>query len=290
MSAVQRIANPQVSADTTTLASDNAGFAFAAYQQLITTHANLVFSPASISIALAMTCAGAATTTATEMASALHFTLPPAQLHPAFNALDQALASRGQGFLGGDGAPMHVDITNAVWAEKTYAFNTDFLNTLAENYGAGVNLLDFVNAPDPSRLTINAWVAGQTNDKIQNLLPSGSITSSTELVLTDAVYFNAAWETKFDPTNTHDGPFTRLDGSSVTVSFMNALLPGLPAIQGDELRSRVPALCRYSALAGGGGAQSGPVQPGRIVAERDCAGDFGGRAGQPDGFAHPSPL
>ncbi|MGB8298824.1 MAG: serpin family protein [Polyangia bacterium] len=232
-SAAQRIADPQVPAtDSTTLASDNAAFAFAAYQQLITTNSNLVFSPASISIALAMTYAGAATTTATEMASALHFSLPPAQLHPAFNALDQTLASRGQGFLGGDGGPMQVDITNAVWAEKTYTFEADFLDTLAENYGAGVNLLDFLNAPDPSRLTINAWVAGQTNDKIQNLLPPGSVDSSTELVLTNAVYFNAAWKTPFDANNTQDGSFTLLDGNSVTVSFMNAYLPSLPATQG----------------------------------------------------------
>jgi serpin B len=219
-------------ADSTTLASDNAAFAFAAYQQLITANTNVVFSPASISIALAMTYAGAATTTATEMAQALDFTLPPAQLNPAFNALDQALASRGQGFLGADGGPMKVDIANAIWAEKTYTFEADFLDTLAENYGAGVNLLDFVNAPDPSRLTINSWVASQTDDKIQNLLPPGSVDNLTKLVLTDAVYFNAAWNTPFDPNNTQDGSFTLLDGSSVTVSFMNAYLPSLPAIQG----------------------------------------------------------
>ncbi|MGA9653770.1 MAG: serpin family protein [Polyangia bacterium] len=232
-SSAQRIVDPQVpAADSTTLASDNAAFAFAAYQQLITANTNLVFSPASISIALAMTYAGAATTTATEMAQALDFTLPPAQLNPAFNALDQALASRGQGFLGADGGPMQVDIANAIWAEKTYTFEADFLDTLAENYGAGVNLLDFVNAPDPSRLTINSWVASQTDDKIQNLLPPNSIDGLTRLVLTDAVYFNAAWETSFDPNNTQDGPFTRLDGSTVTVSFMNADLPSLPASQG----------------------------------------------------------
>ncbi len=240
MSSVQRIADPQVpAADITTLASDNAAFAFSAYQQLITTNTNLVFSPASISIALAMTYAGAATTTATEMASALHFTLPPARLHPAFNALDQTLASRGQGFLGGDGGPMQVDIVNALWAEQTYIFRSDFLDTLAENYGAGVNLLDFVNAPDPSRLTINAWVADQTNNKIQDLLPAGSIDSLTRLVLTDAVYFNAAWDTPFDPLNTYDGSFALLDGSSVIVKFMKAELnsmngerSSLPAIQG----------------------------------------------------------
>ena len=232
-SSAQRIAHPQVpAADITTLASDNAAFAFAAYQQLIAANTNLVFSPASISIALAMTYAGAATTTATEMASALHFTLPPAQLHPAFNALDQALASRGQGFLGADGGPMQVDIANAIWAEKTYTFEADFLDTLAENYGAGVNLLDFLNAPNPSRLTINAWVAGQTDNKIQNLLPPGSVDNSTALVLTNAVYFNAAWNTPFDPTKTFNGPFTLLNGSTVTASLMYSELVSFPAMQG----------------------------------------------------------
>ena len=197
------MANPTVApADSAQLASDNAAFAFDVYKQLILTNTNLIFSPASISIALAMTYAGAAGTTASEMASTLHFTLPPAQLHPAFDALDLALTSRGQGKLGADGGPMQVNIVNALWAEKTYAFRSDFLDTLAANYGAGVNLLDFLNAPDPSRLAINVWVAGQTNNKIQDLLPQGSVDSSTKLVLTNAVYLNAAWKAPFDPNNT----------------------------------------------------------------------------------------
>jgi serpin B len=232
-SPVQRIVDPQVpTADATTLASDNAAFAFDVYKQLVLTNTNLVFSPASISIALAMTYAGAAGTTASEMASTLHFTLPPAQLHPAFDALDLALTSRGQGKLGADGGPMQVNIVNALWAEKTYAFRSDFLDTLAANYGAGVNLLDFLNAPDPSRLAINVWVAGQTNNKIQDLLPQGSVDSWTKLVLTNAVYLNAAWKTPFDPNNTHDGSFTLLDGSTVTATFMGADLPGPLAVQG----------------------------------------------------------
>ena len=232
-SPVQRVADPQVTdADRATLASDNAAFAFDVYKQLILTNNNLIFSPASISIALAMTYAGAAGATATEMAQTLHFSLPPAQLHPAFNALDQTLTSRGQGKLGADGKPMQVDIVNALWAEKTYTFRSDFLDTLAANYGAGVNLLDFINAPEPSRVTINSWVADQTNDKIQDLLPSGSVDSSTKLVLTNAVYFNAAWKTPFDPNNTHDGSFTLLDGSTVTATFMGADLPSALAVQG----------------------------------------------------------
>jgi serpin B len=232
-SSIQRVVDPQVPADdSNALASNNAAFAFDVYKQLILARSNLIFSPASMSIALAMTYAGAAGTTATEMAQTLHFTLPPERLHPAFNALDQALASRGQGQLGADGGPMRLNIVNALWAEKTYTFKSDFLDTLAANYGAGVNLLDFLHAPDPSRLTINAWVSDQTNGKIKDLLPGGSVSGATKLVLTDAVYFNAAWKTQFDPNNTSDGSFTLLDGSSVTAKFMGADLAGTPAMQG----------------------------------------------------------
>ena len=233
MSSIQRVIDPQVPvADSTTLASDNAAFAFSAYRQLIATNTNLIFSPASISIALAMTYAGAAGATASEMAQALHFGLPSAQLHPAFNALDQALSSRGQGKLGTDGGPMRLHIVNAVWAERTYTFKTAFLDILAANYGAGMNLLDFIGAPDPSRLTINAWVADQTENKIQDLLPPNSVNSSTRLVLTNAVYFNAAWKDPFDRNATRDGPFTLLDGSAVTTKFMNATPVVIPALQG----------------------------------------------------------
>jgi serpin B len=232
-SPVQRIADPQVPpADSTTVASDNAAFAFDIYKRLILEKSNLIFSPASISIALAMTYAGAAGTTATEMAQTLHFTLPPAQLYPAFNALDQALASRGQGQLGADGGPMRVNIVNALWAERTYTFRSDFLDTLAANFGAGLNLLDFINAPEPSRATINQWVAAQTADKIPELLAKGTIDPYTCLVLTNAVYFNAAWKTPFDPNNTYDSSFTLLDGSSVNAKFMGAHLTGIPALQG----------------------------------------------------------
>jgi serpin B len=232
MSTAGRTIDPPVSAsDSATLASDNAAFAFDMYRQLAANNDNLIFSPASISIALAMTYAGAAGATASEMASALHFTLPADRLHPAFNALDQELAARGAGKLGADGGPLRLHIVNAAWAERTYTFRSDFLDTLAINYGAGVNLLDFINAPDPSRLTINAWVAEQTEDKIQDLLPPGTINPTTSLVLTNAVYFNAAWNHPFDPNDTNDGSFTLLDGSTVTVKFMGQSTSA-PTMQG----------------------------------------------------------
>jgi serpin B len=229
-----RVTSPQVSeADTTTFATDNRAFALDAYKALTASHDNLVFSPTSISLALAMTYAGAVGTTAGEMATALHFTLPPERLHPAFDALDLALAARGEGALGADGGPMRLHVVNAAWAEKTYTFKADYLDTLAMSYGAGIYLLDFMHAPDASRITINDWVADATEQKIKDLLAPEAIDPATRLVLTNAVYFNAAWKNPFDPENTHDGTFTRVDGSTVTTPFMGAHLDGALGVQGD---------------------------------------------------------
>jgi len=224
-SSLARVTDPQVSAaDATALAAGQQAFAIDAYRKLAAEKNNLVFSPASISIALAMTYAGAVGTTASEMAAALHFTLPAAQLHPAFNAMDLALSQRGEGKLGADGGPMRLHVVNAAWAEKSYTFKGEYLDVLGVNYGAGINLLDFIGAPEPARITINDWVAEKTEDRIKDLLPAGSVNSATRLVLTNAVYFNAAWKTPFKADSSFDGSFTTLDGASVKTKFMNATL------------------------------------------------------------------
>jgi serpin B len=93
-----RVAAPAVPAeDGQALAQGNNGFALDLYQILAGEEdGNLFFSPYSISLALAMTYAGARGSTQAQMADALHFTLPEGQLHPAFNALDQTLAERAK--------------------------------------------------------------------------------------------------------------------------------------------------------------------------------------------------
>jgi serpin B len=167
-----------------------------------------------------MTYAGAAGDTAKQMSTALQFTLPQAQLHPAFNQLALDLASRGQNAQGTGGKSFSLNIANALWGQQDYLIQSAFLNTLAQNYGAGMNLLDFINAPENSRVTINNWVSSQTNNRINDLLPQGSIDSLTRFVLTNAIYFDAAWQDPF-PKSTGDGTFNLLDGSAVTVPMMS---------------------------------------------------------------------
>lgn len=221
-SARERVTAPDVAAENLNeLVRANRAFAFDLYQALRDEGGNLFCSPHSISLALAMTYAGARGETARQMADALHFTLPQDRLHPAFNQLDLELARRGEGALGKTEQGFQLNIVNALWGQTGYAFLPGFLDLLAENYGAGLFLLDFSAAPEPSRVTINDWVSERTENRVEELIPPGIINPLTRLVLTNAIYFNAAWQNPFDPRQTHDGPFNLLDGGQRTVPMMH---------------------------------------------------------------------
>lgn len=216
----QRVLSPIVDqTDLTALVDGNNAFAFDAYQTL-KDDGNLFYSPYSISLALAMTYAGANGDTAQQMATTLHFTLPQEQLHPAFNSLETELSQRGQGAQGKDTKGFRLNIVNAIWGQKGYTFLQKFLDILAENYGAGIRILDFMNAPEPSRLIINNWVNDQTEGRIKDLIPQGAIDAMTRLVLTNAIYFNAAWQYPFQKDATSDGIFHLLQGNEITVPMM----------------------------------------------------------------------
>ncbi|MDY6952836.1 MAG: serpin family protein, partial [Thermodesulfobacteriota bacterium] len=139
--------------DGNELAEGNTAFAFDMYHAMGQQDDNLIFSPYSISLALAMTYAGARGETEQQMAETLYFTLGQDRLHPAFNALDLDLADRGEGALGADGEGFRLNIANAIWGQTGYSFLEAFLDTLAENYGAGLRLLDFASDPEACRLT-----------------------------------------------------------------------------------------------------------------------------------------
>jgi len=217
----QREQSPEVApADISSLADGNSVFAFNLYKLLSEEEGNLFYSPYSISAALAMTYTGARGDTEKQMADTLQFYLSQNQLHPAFNSLDQELASRGEGAQGKEGEGFRLNIVNAIWGQKDYAFLISFLDTLAENYGAGLRILDFINETEPSRITINDWVSEQTEGRIEDLIPQGLIDIWTRLVLTNAIYFNAAWQYPFEEDATSPGVFYLLNGDEVTVPMM----------------------------------------------------------------------
>lgn len=219
-SSLPRDTSPSVpTADATQLASDNRAFAVSLYQTLRAGAGgddNLVFSPTSISFALAMLYDGAAGDTATGIATALHFTLPVDRLNAAFDAADLAITTPPAG---ADAGTFQLTLADSLWAQQGFSLLPSYLDVLASDYGAGVHLVDFVTAPESARAAINGWIAGQTMNLIPMLLPMGSIDAATRLVLANAVFFHGDWMTPF-AANSPNGTFHAAAGD-VTVPMMS---------------------------------------------------------------------
>ena len=181
---------------------------------------NLVFSPASILLALAMARAGAAGTTASEMDAALHLD-DPEGIHHALNGLTRALEARsGTVEVNGEPAELELSIANAVWGQETLTWQEAFLEVLAREYGAGVQLTDFAADPEAARVAVNSWVEEETRSRIPDLIAPGMVDALTRMILVNAVYLKAPWAVPFITEATRPAPFHLLDGSTVEVPFM----------------------------------------------------------------------
>ncbi|WP_439028479.1 serpin family protein [Haloarchaeobius sp. DT45] len=191
--------------------------------------ANLFLSPLSISLAMAMVWAGARGDTEAQIAETLHYVSDQADLHPTFNRLDLALDTPDDA----EDEAFRLDLVNALWGQTDYPIDGDYLDTIARNYGAGLRTLDFAAEPEAARETINSWVADQTEDRIEELLPQGSIDDLTRLVGTNAVYFKAKWAQTFPEEATSQGPFTALDGTESQVPLMQQSEASVPYAEVD---------------------------------------------------------
>jgi serpin B len=160
---------------------------------------SLFFSPFSISSALALTYEGARGTTADEIRGVFHFPEDTTVLRDGFSEINDGINSGDSRYT--------LRTANALWAEKTYTFLPGYVSTAETCYHAPVTNLDFITRPEDSRITINEWVEDRTEQKIQDLLPPGSVDTSTRLVITNAVYFKGAWVKQFDAAETQEADF-----------------------------------------------------------------------------------
>ncbi|WP_292415674.1 serpin family protein [Methanoregula sp.] len=202
--------------DAGSVAKANNLFAFDLYPALAvlpdTANRNLFYSPFSLSTALAITGEGANGKTADEIFSVLHLPKDPVTRRTGFAGLNARLNNAS--------ADYTLRTANALWAEKTYAFLPSFTGTARQYYSAETTNLDFSRAPEESRSTINNWVEEKTEKKIRDLLPQGSITPLTRLVITNAIYFKGTWARQFDANLTGDADFTTSSGQVIKVRMM----------------------------------------------------------------------
>lgn len=207
------LANSQESA----FVESNQEFSFNLYKRLGEEPGNIIFSPYSISNALAMTYAGARGETEKQMAEVLRFTIrqPADSLHQMFAEINRNLnkMSEKEGIT--------LSSSNALWIEQTYSLLEEFIHTMEKFYDAHLFQLDFINEYEKSRMRINNWVEEQTHDRIKNLLPPGTITPRTRLVLTNAIYFKGLWARQFNPDATRTMPFWTTPSDTVMVPMMH---------------------------------------------------------------------
>lgn len=196
------------------IAKGSNAFAMDLHAQLRSRDGNFAYSPASISVALAMTYAGAKGETAAQMRDAMHFGDDADALHAAYGSQLAAWNEPGR-------TAYELAVVNRLFGEKTATFEQPFLALTDTTYHAPLEPVDFLGAADASRVRINDWVAKQTKDRIKDLLPSGSLDSDTRLVLTNAVYFKGTWKYEFSKKATADAKFHNLAGADVTVPMMN---------------------------------------------------------------------
>jgi serpin B len=192
----------------------NTEFALDLYQKLRLLDGNLIFSPYSLSTALAMTYAGAHADTQIQMTQALHFLPDQDLLHPAFAHLGARLEEVGKK------GHVQLRVANALWPRKGYELLKGFLILAKKFYGVRITPVDFGDS-ETARLTINGWVEERTENKIKDLIAAGVLDDSTRLVLVNAIYFKGNWADRFDPALTSQAPFMTPAGSQIQVPMMS---------------------------------------------------------------------
>ncbi|XP_038248749.1 leukocyte elastase inhibitor [Dermochelys coriacea] len=195
------------------LSNANTRFALDLFRKLNETNAtgNIIFSPISISAALAMVLLGARGDTETQLLKTFHFDVVE-ELHSRFQTLTSDINRSGASYL--------LKLANRLYGEKTYSFLADFLTKTQKLYGANLATVDFLLASDEARKQINQWVGEQTEGKIPNLLSEGSVNDMTKLVLVNAIYFKGNWAEKFKEADTTQMPFRLNKNEKKTVQMM----------------------------------------------------------------------
>jgi serpin B len=170
------------------IVESNNKFSFDAYQK-IKKNENFIFSPFSISSAIAMTYAGSKNNTLTEISEVFYFNKNLNNFHKDFKNLSEFKSNKN--------SKVQFYSANSIWIDKDLKLEDTYLTINKKFYSGIAYLQDFQNFPEKSRVKINTWVEKNTNNKITDLLKSSDIDISTRLVLVNALYFNGSWDKQF---------------------------------------------------------------------------------------------
>jgi serpin B len=187
-------------------------FGFELFQNIYsseTKYENIMVSPLSVSLALAMTYNGANNETKTAMEETLKlYGLTPEEINTSYQSLVNALKSLDSKVILG--------IANAIYYRDSFSVEQNFIATNKNYYDAEISALDFTS-PDAVDI-VNNWVADKTNDKIKSIL--NEISGDQIMFLLNAIYFKGIWESEFKKSDTKKKDFHLENRSTVQTDFM----------------------------------------------------------------------
>uniref|UniRef100_A0A914WHB6 Serpin domain-containing protein n=1 Tax=Plectus sambesii TaxID=2011161 RepID=A0A914WHB6_9BILA len=171
-------------------------------------------SPVSISVALAMTYAGAAGNTKLQMNQAMfNGAKSDKEVHASFRKLVNKLSEAKNGY--------EMTTANKMYAQKGLAIQRNFMDKMSKHYRNSVHAVDFKNEAESARKEINGWVAKTTKQRIKDLLAPGVLNSDTRLVLVNAIYFKGDWAEQFEKSNTMQATFYAVYNNELRVDMMH---------------------------------------------------------------------
>ena len=173
------------------------------------TEGNVLISPLSIQLALAMTANGADGETKSQMERLLGNDLTITELNAYLKSYVDSLPS---------GEKYKLSVANSIWF-RNYCFipNEHFLQTNKDYYDASIYSAPF----DSSTVEdINSWVDKNTDGMIKELIEQ--IDNSSLMYLINAIAFDAEWEEKYSEYSIKEGTFTCEDGTMQEVEFMSS--------------------------------------------------------------------
>jgi serpin B len=192
----------------------NLAFTLELQAALAKTHGNLILSPHSLAAALAVAQAGARSQTQAQIARTAHFPTNQTELPTALARVHRELARIARS------KSIEIDSATGLWAQQNFGFERSYVDLVRQQYGAGVEFVDFNSSAGSVARQIDSWISRQTRGKIKRGMPASAVTSRTRLVLANAIYFKGDWASRFAKNATRAQAFWTSATASVSVPMM----------------------------------------------------------------------
>lgn len=173
------------------------------YGGLRAAQGNVAVSPAGVAASFAMLAGGARGETLAEMRRVLHH---PADAGAVHAVLGEEVVGWRYGDAGdaGDGGLMR--FAHRLWAPEANAFVDGFIDLTMHAYRSSFDRVDFHN-PNAVRARINAWASGQTDGRVDEIVPAEGVAETSRMVLAGGFYLRVAWQRRFSLAQTRPEAF-----------------------------------------------------------------------------------